>query len=221
MSEIRDHYQEMIKYGESISTKKFTVPEFTRLIRSLIATTDIRVRTARDKSILKNHIVISGTYDPEDDESNIPPIVIYVTYSNTQKKILMKDIDWPKLCLDLIECSGHEIVHQTQYRLRGFDVGNTIFVSLSTEESKRLEQEYLGNSDEVEAFGYSIAVDILIKEYPKKITIKHISKTAMFKCYEAAFGREHKVVNQLLLYVVKYYEALAEGSHERRLQEVE
>lgn len=220
-SEIRTHYQEMVKYGESISTEKFTVPEFTKLLRDLIGTYDIRVRTTRDKSVLKNDVVISGLYDPENDESNLSSISLYVTYSTTQKKISIKDINWPKLCLDLIECSGHEIIHQTQYRLRGFDIGPNIFVSLSPEEKKREEQEYLGNADEVEAFGYSIAIEVLINDFPKKITKKHIFKTEVFKTYEAAFGINHKVVNQLLLFVVQYYEALSEGNHERRLQEIE
>jgi len=221
VSEIRSQYQEMVKYGESILTQKFTVPQFTKLIRELVGTTDIKVKTSRDKTVLKNHIVVNGDYDQENDESNLPPITIYITYNSSQKKIAIKDINWPKLCLDLIECTGHEIIHQTQYRLRGFDIGPHIFVSLSPEEGKRREQEYLGNADEVEAYGYSIAIEILINDYPKKITNKYIVKTEMYKCYENAFGREHKVVKQLLLFVIKYYEALSEDNHERRLQEVE
>lgn len=217
---IKTQYQEMVAYGESIQSHRFTVPEFTQLLREFIGSNIIKVKTSRDKTISKNQVVVGGSYDPEEDAANCPSIIIYITYSSDQKRISIKDINWPQLCLDLIECSGHEIIHQTQYRLREFDVGPNIFVSLSPEERKRTDQEYLGNPDEIEAYGYSIAVDVFLKYSPKTITIKHISKSAMFKMYVSAFGREHNVVGGLLSYIVKYYEAISEENHAKKSEEL-
>jgi len=216
---IKKQYQEMVAYGEAIQSQRFTIPEFTQLLRGFVGTKHIKVKTSRDKVVSKNQVIIGGSYDPEEDAANCPSIIIYITYNPDQKRIRIKDIDWSQLCLDLIECSGHEIIHQTQYRLRGFDIGPNIFVSLSPEERKRTDQEYLGNPDEIEAYGYSIAVEVFLKYSPKIITIKYISKTAMFKTYVNAFGREHKVVGGLLSYIVKYYEAISEGNHAKRPEE--
>ena len=209
----------MVAYGESIQAQRFTIPAFTQLLRDFTGTSHIKVKTARDKVVNKNQIIVAGSYDPEEDAANCPAIIIYITYNPDQKRICIKDIDWSQLCLDLIECSGHEVIHQTQYRLRGFDIGPNIFVSLSPEERKRTDQEYLGNPDEIEAYGYSIAVEVFLKYSPKIITIKYISKTAMFKTYVSAFGREHKVVGSLLSYIVKYYVAISEGNHAKRPEE--
>lgn len=213
---IKKHYQDMLAYGETIQSSKFTVPEFTALLRGFIGTEYVKVRTSRDKVVNKNQVIIGGSYDPEEDEANCPSIVIYVTYNPEQKKICIRDIDWPQLCLDLIECSGHEVIHQTQYRMRGYDIGPNIFVSLSPVERKRTDQEYLGNPDEVEAYGYSIAIEVFLKYGPKIITTKYISKSAMFKTYVAAFGRDHTVVESLLSFVIKYYEAISEGNHAKK-----
>lgn len=216
---IKKHYQDMVAYGESIQSKKFTVTEFTGLLRGFVGTEYVRVRTVRDKSVNKNQIVIRGNYDPEEDAADLPPIMLSITYNPDQKKINMRDIDWPQLCLDLIECSGHEIIHQTQYRSRGYDIGPNIFVSLSTVERKRTEKECLGSPDEVEAYGYSIAIEVYLKYSPKIIKPNQIYKTSMFKLYSTTFGKDHSVVKSLLSFIVKYYEAISEGNHAEKSEE--
>jgi hypothetical protein len=211
--DIKLQYDEMVSYGNSIKDQKFTITEFTRMLRKFVGCSSIKVKTARDKEVDKNQVIIGGIYDPEEDVSGVSSIIIYATYNPNQKKIYIRDLDWPTLCLNLIECTGHEIVHQTQYRMRGFDIGPNIFVSLSPIERKRLDQEYLGNADEVEAYGYSIAVEVFLKYEPKVISIKHISKIAMFKVYANAFGTDHKVVRSLVTFVERYYEVITEGNN--------
>jgi len=216
---ILKQYQEMVAYGKSIETRKFTVPEFTKLLRGFVGSFDIKVKTSRNAEVDKNQIIIGGSYDPEEDAANCSAITIYVTYNPAQKKICIKDIDWKQLCIELIECSGHEVVHQTQYRLRGFDIGPNIFVSLSPEERKRTDQEYLGSPDEVEAYGFSIAVEIYLKYSTKSLTLKNIAKTPMFKAYVNAFGEEHKIVKELIEFVIDYYQIISENNHAKTLQE--
>jgi hypothetical protein len=219
--DLKIQYNELVSYGQTIQNRKFTIAEFTGILRKFVGCSSIKVKTARDKEVDKNQVIIGGIYDPDDDASNIASITIYVTYNPDQKRICIRDIDWPGVCLNLIECTGHEIIHQTQYRLRNFDIGSSIFVSLSTTERRRIDQEYLGNPDEVEAYGYSIAVEVFLKYDPTIITLKYIAKSSMYKVYVNAFGANHKVVRSLLSYVGKYYDVITEKNHAKNPQQCE
>jgi hypothetical protein len=205
MNRLKRLYQEFMTFGETVKDRKYTPAQFTAVVRKFIGTPDIMVKTHKDANVDKNQIVIAGCYDPEEDELNFASITIYVTYNPIQKKIYARDIDWQQLCIDILEVSGHESVHQRQYRFRGFESAPSMFISLTEDEQRRFEQEYLGNEDEIEAYGYSIATEVFLKTSPRRITTKHISKSAMFKAYINAFGYDHKVTGMLLAYILKYY----------------
>jgi len=198
-------YESMKSLGEEVKDTEFTPSELTRFIRSLIGNVDSRVSTTRDSNVDLDQIIIGGLYDPHDDEAGAKSITIYVTYNPDQKTIKIADIDWPQVCIDLIECSGHEIVHQRQYRARDFDIGSTMFVSGNDDEHMQNDQNYLGNPDEIDAYAYSIAVEIYLKHRPPKLNSKYMSQTAMYKAYKNAFGAEHSIVNQLVKLTVDYY----------------
>lgn len=221
MISIKKVYKEMLKFGEESASRRFSPPELTKVLRLFVGNNDIKIKTHRDSRVDRNQIVISGCYDPMEDESNFASILIYVTYSPTQKHIYIRNIDWSQLCVDLIECTGHEIVHQSQYRAREYDIGSTIFVSLSSDIEKRTDQEYLGNEDEIEAFGYSIAAEMYLKLTPKTLTHKHITKSATFEAYNAAFGVDHPVVQKLLEFVYRYYSQLQTNNKVINIQQVQ
>ena len=205
MLSIKSIYKDMLEFGEISSTRKFSPAEITNILRLFIGDSDIKLKTLRDRHLSNNQVVISGSYDPVEDESNFSSITIYVSYSTTQKNIYIRSIDWSQLCIDLIECTGHELIHQNQYRERGYNPSSSFFVGTSTDDERRGEQEYLGCTDEIEAFGYSIAADVYLNVGPKKLSYKHIAKTAMFKEYSAAFGSNHPIIHQLIEFASKYY----------------
>lgn len=210
---IRKIFVEMLEFGETTKNRKFSVPNLTKIFRRYAGSDDIKLITKRDANVDRNQVVIGGLYDPHEDESNYSSIAIYVNYNPRQKVILIRDTDWRQICVDLIECVGHEIVHQEQYRSREFDIGPHIFVSAKEERSHREEQEYLGNPDEIEAYGYSIAAEIYLKENPTKITGRNVVKTTMYKAYCKAFDPNHPIVKQLLVNTLKYYTKLKAGGN--------
>ncbi len=204
MIPIRDSYAKMLELG-SLTTSRMAVTELTKKMRKVVGTDEIRLFTKRDSKVDKNDIVIGGLYDPFEDQAGLPSVSIYVTYSPKQKTIRFQDIDWPSISLCVVECIGHELVHQEQYRARDFDLGPTFFVSAKEDKALRENQEYLGSTDEIEAYGYSIAAEIFLKECPEKISGKNVVKTALYKSYVEAFGANHIVVRHLLENVLKYY----------------
>jgi len=203
----------MIAYGENCANQKLTPAKLTSILRRFVGNSGISVQTHRDNAVHRNQVVISGFYDPDEDEANLSSITIYATYHPKQKFIYIKNIDWAQLCIDLIECTGHEIVHQVQYRSREFDVGPHIFVSMSESDRKRADQEYLGNADEVEAYGYSIAAEVFLKYAPKELTHRYITRSSLYKVYASAFGREHTIVKNLARFAVSYYNSLTRGHY--------
>jgi hypothetical protein len=190
---------------------EFTVAEFTKIMRNFTASSDVKILSARHSEVDLNQIVITGEYDPFDDESGLPAITITVNYSPQQKTVKFNDVDWPQVCIDLIECTGHEVIHRQQYRNRNFEIPELIFASKGKEGKAKEIQEYLGNVDEIEAHGYSIAAEVFLKYQPKRLNVTNVKDNLIFKAYVAAFGRNHHIVKKLIKYSLTYFEFLHEG----------
>jgi hypothetical protein len=205
MSEVLHLYNRMLAYGNKIKERELTPVEITKILRRFVGTTDIKIKTNRDIHVDDNQVIIGGCYDPGEDQSNFSSITIYVNFNPSQIKIAISVIDWPRLCVELIECVEHEKVHQRQYRKRKFDVCNSVFVSMSTDQSKKLDQEYLGSLDEIDAYSYSLATEIHLKYNPLELTYNYCRKSSLYKMYVAAFGSDHIIVKQFKQRAINYY----------------
>lgn len=206
---VRDLYDQMVGFASSdMSLNEFTVADFTKFLRNFVGTQDVKVKTARDICVEMDQVIILGSYDPEDDEENLPAITINVTFNPAQRMIRIVDVDWAKICIDLIERVGHEVIHQHQFRNRNFDISPFMFASKTPNLDKLEVQEYLANPDEIEAYGYSIAIEMYLKHSGVVLTSKHVSQCQVFKVYCDAFGTNHIIVKQLLEFAVKYFKHL-------------
>lgn len=202
---LKESYNQLIEFGEQNAKRRFSVPAFTNQLRSLIGSEDIKLFTKRDADLDKNSLVVSGYYDPFEDQINCPSINIFLTYSKKQKTVKIADLDWNAVAISLVECVGHEHIHQEQYRERDFDIGSDFFVSAKQDKTEKEEQEYLGSKDEIEAYGYSIAAEIYLKDSNSILCGKSVAQSAFYKTYSNVFGPNHIVVRQLLEHVFKYY----------------
>jgi len=212
-------YSELISYGRANKDSLFTPSSLSRVIRRIVGNEDILVTTTRHSDVYLNQVVIGGQYDPDEDQANFASITVFVTYSPHQKEFLLKDINWKQVSINLVECIGHEMIHQQQYRNREYDIADGLFISNCIDDEKRREQEYLGNPDEIEAYGYSVASELFLKHKLSSITKDHVKKSQMFKVYVSTFGINHPVVQELTEHIVKYYLQLNGGSfHATRIR---
>jgi hypothetical protein len=206
---VRDLFNDMVSVSALYKkSATLTVAEFTRILRKFVGTANIRVISARDATVDINQVIINGSYDPLADQFGEPSITMVVNYNPEQKTVRFKDVDWKQICIDLLECTGHEIVHQRQYRSRDFEVSPTLLVSKNSKGSNTDLREYLGQPDEVEANGYSIATEVYLKWAPPALNSKTVSLNPIFKAYCAAFGTNHIIVRKLVNYSSKYFEYL-------------
>lgn len=212
-------FGELLSYGKANKDTLYTPSSLTRVIRRIVGTDDISVVTTRHSDVYINQVVIGGQYDPDEDQANFSSIIVFVTYNPKQPEFTLKDINWKQVCINLIECIGHEMIHQQQYRDREFDIADGLFVSNCVDDDKRNEQEYLGNPDEIEAYGYSVASELFLKYKLSTITKDHVKKSQMFKVYVSTFGINHPVVQELTEHIVSYYLQLNGGSfHATRIR---
>jgi hypothetical protein len=200
-------YQLLYKKLSEKHSREMPVIKISKIIRDHIGH-NISVTTQRDPSIELNELVVIGKYDPEEDEAGLPCINLYIVCNNGQGKFTVSTKVKKQLCMDVVECVGHQLVHQQQFRSRKFEIHDSYFVG------NTVEQEYLGNPDEIEAYGYSIAALMYLKHPPIKVQgvlIGKILTTNFFaKSYIEHFGNGHPILIKLIKYSTEFYNQLLE-----------
>jgi len=104
----------MVEFGGANANSEFTPAELTKVLRNFLGTANLKVALRRDDNVHHDQIVINGYYDPSEDEDNFASIFLFANFNPKQTSLSMKNLDWEKLCVDFIECAGHEIIHQSQ-----------------------------------------------------------------------------------------------------------
>lgn len=187
-----NHYASLEALRGKIASRSYTPAKFTNVLRKHFNNPDIIFRTVRCADLKDNEIVVSGYYDPFDDEENVPHIGINIFYSPSQKEVTVTNINWEDIRFQLAEIICHEMIHRRQYRARDYD-------SPLVDHSLTKAQEYLGNPDEIEAYGFSIAASR---------SVGNKAGREILASYIELFGCNHYVVIKLLQYVRKYFSTL-------------
>jgi hypothetical protein len=176
--------------------------QLTRYIRRAVGDKAIKIQTQRSTGIDPNDIIVSGAYDSEDDKDNEPCIELNIGYSRHQDTLCLNDCNWDRYSFDIAECIGHEYVHREQYRKKRANRHTYTPHPLSEDHD---EQEYLGNNDEVEAYGYTIAAELAVFHNG---VLGMREEVFMYQQYTKTFAHDQSVVLKLNDYIVKYLSRL-------------
>lgn len=176
------------------SASSFTAGQFTKIVRDKFSDSDLSFRTHRDYAVDHDMIIVAGSYDYINDDNDLPPIEIVLCYHPDQQLYTGATLDWEQISFDIAECIGHEMVHRDQHRS---NARLAKYASCVTDVEKKAEQEYLGSDEELDAYGFSIAVDshTFNKEY---------HTCAMYQTYANTFNNDHSVLVKLEEQIVKY-----------------
>jgi len=206
---VRELYEEMVAIQDSYRrTDTLTVSEFTKILRNFVGSEEVKVVASRSANVDLNQVIVNGNYDPLADQLGERSITLTVSYNPDQKTVRFRDVDWPQVCIDVLECAGHELVLQQLYRMRDFDVAPTMLVSKNVNGKSNTLREFLGHPDEIEANGYSIAAEVYLKWAPRALNSKVVALNPIFKAYCSTFGVNHAVVRKLITYSSKYFDFL-------------
>jgi hypothetical protein len=199
-------YKQLLALGEKASTQKFTPGSFTSLIRKQFSKSDYIFRTEKSYAVDPNSIIVGGLYDKSNDLEQLPHTEIILYYYPEQLSFTGSDLNWDQLSFDIAECITHEQIHRQQVLEKK---KCNKYVSKCTDKELRVEQNYLGHDEEIDAYGFSIAAEAAIFNKPYNMC-------TMYHVYKHTFDTDRSVVVKLEQEIVKYLEQLKlEPNHDK------
>jgi hypothetical protein len=205
MYDFFDLYRRILDIPGRYHGQKKSPSDITKILRRAVHGHEYRFRTVRDEAVAPDMILVAGIYDCWNESVGEPSIDIDLCYHPQQEVYFVDIIDWERLAFDVAECVGHEHVHQKQHHKKE---KNRPYISEDTDPATKNEQEYLGATEEIEAYGFSIAADSLVHGID-------YHETAMYKIYEGLFVADPNIVRKLEKEIVKYLKRL-EPDHVKR-----
>jgi len=191
-------YTRILNIGDHYKGRQYTASEITRIIRRQFPATDFLFRTQRDTAVSPDMIVVAGLYDPYNDSQDLPSIEITLCYHPDQKVFFTDLLDWQQFAFDLSECVCHELIHRQQHRSRQTFPA---YESKVADPHQMAEQEYLGDGAELDAYGFSIAAESIVRGC-------NYRECVMYHVYQTTFDNDPKIVVKLEKEIEKYLNLL-------------
>lgn len=212
----RNLIAEMVNFASPAAVGKYLSPViFTEKIRKILRffKIPVKVRLRYNLNTSKNCVWVGGLYDSILDQSKKTSITIALQFhDNSALKI--NDNLFRRMCYTVADTILHEIIHMRQYRRRGFkDIPG--YESSANLARKRNEQIYLGHNDEIDAYSFNIACQLLdrfngdkqkiIDYLNKDLQDKRLKKDG-YRMYLDAFDHNHghRVIKKLKKKVINY-----------------
>lgn len=177
--------------------KTYTPSGITRLIRSQFCDPRLRFRTAKNKRVEKGNWWIGGQYDMIDDQEDRACIHINLTFNPKQGRMRIDSFDWDNLAFHVADVVTHEYLHQYYVRRRGYRFGLGYRRQPMDQGYNDNMKNYLGCEDEILAYGFSAAAEMLVYN-------RSFEKTKVVRMYQRHFKTDQKVVLQLKKQTCKY-----------------
>ena len=184
--------------------RQFTPSQLTYLVARNVPFRDVVFTTNLTINCSLNSVVVSGLYDYGEDRWGYRPIEIELAYFKRKKHFVLGQSmtwkTWQRLCFDVASVLGHEYVHLRQYRDRDYRPGRG-FRSRETDRHLRETQEYLGHTDEIDAYGFTCAAEMAMSLRLSKPV--DFLTTSMYNHYCEAFGADHSIITKLQQKTIK------------------
>ena len=163
---------------------------------------------------------MGGSYDSVLDKRGKKKFVeIVLSYNPKDNEICITNYRWRRLCSLFADTILHEIIHMRQYRSRNFkDIPG--YESTAHYHKQRQDQEYYGHRDEMGAFSFNIACEMIDKFGYNPVAISRYmdninsrTKKGTFTKFLATFdwNHSHIKVRQMKQKVIKQLEYAAIG----------
>lgn len=166
-----------------------------------------------DPSIESGWVYIGGTYFSDWDQEYKKCIEINFNYCPSDKKITLSKSRFRRICYTFADVLLHEIIHMRQYRRRKFKIIPD-YESTADRYEQQIEQSYLGCPDEIDAYGFNIACELLdkcgsVRAVSSYLGNKHHKgrlKSHSLKMYLKAFdyNHNHKIIKKVKAKAIRY-----------------
>lgn len=197
---------------DSLEGKELSSQAIVKRLNRVVPFKECRIIKV-DSLCVNNNMMVSGIYEPEQDEANEPCIEIEIIFPKRRDNFEFSEEDfsrddWYEMCVDLASVLGHEFVHMHQFRRRGYRDGR-YYNSRHSNPSVKENQEYFGIPDEVDAYAFTCAVAMCD---PIPGTCK-LEDTVIYQIYSNIFDKKDPVVLKLRKLATKYFKRLEKQYH--------
>jgi len=216
-------YSMLYSAGAAIVGKKMSIDDFHRYLSSHVKS-NLPVNVVRRRNNRKQvhgFPYIGGFYDSIIDKKRKGRFIgLVVSYHPDDTAVKITEYRWAKMCSLFADTILHEIIHMRQYRSRNFKFIPG-YESTAYYRKQRDDQEYFGHRDEMGAFSFNIACDMIdkfgydpaaISKYMDSMQAKR-HKTTTFSKFMATFDWNHKHIKviQMKRKILKQLEYAAIG----------
>ncbi len=193
-------YSMLNSIQSKVVDKKLSVDTLHKLMATHIKRhLPIKVRLDRDAKNDKGYVYVGGTYYSYIDSADKSRYIeIIFSYNTDQKYFKLSRHRWLRLCSLFADTMLHEIIHARQYRSRAFKAIPG-YQSTAYYARDRKEQEYYGDRDELGAFAFNIACELVDRfdddfdaaaKYLDSNEYRRQKRTSFYK-YMKAFDHNH------------------------------
>lgn len=207
---------------EKIVNKPLTAEQLhTKLTNQIKKFLPVRFKKQFDPKVTSGYVFIGGAYYSDKDWDGEKSIEVNFNYQSKKAVIKMSKLRFSRMCIVFADVILHELIHMRQHRRREWRVLPD-FPSTASRTKQREAQGYLGCRDEIDAYSFNIACELVdmfnghqtkivrhLNKSQKNLTTKHNSYTM----YLNAFGHDHNhpVIKKLKKKVVSYLPQALQG----------
>ena len=208
-------YSMLYSAGRDIIGKKLPVGLLQKTLSSFIKSA-LPVKVVRRRNDSKHDpklVYMGGTYYSDLDKKKKKRFMeVVLSYHPTTEEIKITEYRWRRLCSLFADTILHEMIHMRQYRSRNFKFIPG-YESTAHYHKQRVDQEYYGHRDEMGAFSFNIACEMLdrfghdpveIKSYMDSMRAKRHKASKYCKFLNAFdWDHDHVKVRQLKQKILK------------------
>ena len=210
----------MISARSKIVGKSITPPNLAKAIQKAVGKTyGVEVTVKYSASLNSGDMSANAYYDQEADLEGDKALEVELLCSPEDKKGMNIDAaGFDELSSHIAKLISHELLHKSQAVSRGFVKPRPFKVSGIIDPKIAKSQEYLGSSDEIEAYGHNIAVELLRNYGSRKNALTALrnfirippDKSPDMWAYIVAFAadKNHPVLKKLVKKVILFLKKL-------------
>lgn len=199
-----------------------TIHKFHRVMAAHLRTQlPIRVAKRIDATVEVGYVYQGGTYYSWYDQLDQKCIELVLVYPSADAILNITTRRFQRMCRSFADTILHELIHMRQYRRRGFETVNG-YSSVSKNIELHAEQNYLGCPDEIDAFSFNIACELMgrFKNDAHKVieylNENHHSPRRSYNCWQMyltafEFNHEHAILKKVKKTVIRYLPHAAKG----------
>jgi hypothetical protein len=198
-----------------LSNQTMLISKFHSTLSKIVRTYfPVKIAKGKDAEVEFGYCYVGGAYYGDFDRDKQRCIEVVFLFNPFEDKITMSSRRYHRVCYLIADTILHEIIHMRQYRRRKFKE-IPAYESKAELRKQRDEQTYLGNTDEIDAYGFNIACELMGKfKNDQQAVIKYLGQNQKglqrryngWRMYLKTFDYEHNhpIIRKLQKKIIRY-----------------